>query len=187
MPPSRTTPLPALSQLSLSLLLLLLLLSAPRPTAASTATTTTSPAAPTPTVLDVSDRYRYAGCYNETTAVSGAGGARALGDGADEVLAGQMTVPLCLGFCAGGGGGGTVYKYAGLEFSRECWCAQRLSAASAKLSDSECNLGCDGDSQTACGGALKLTVYMLSAAPSTNMARGLAAIIMMASVVYNLL
>ena len=41
---------------------------------------------------------------------------------------------------------------------RECWCAQRLSAASAKLSDSECNLGCDGDAQTACGGALKLTV-----------------------------
>ena len=119
MPPSRTTALSALSQLSLSLLLLLSLfvLSARASTAAST-TTSTSPAAPTPTVLDVSDRYRYAGCYNETTAVSGAGGARALGDGADEVLAGQMTVPLCLGFCAGGGGGGTVYKYAGLEFSR---------------------------------------------------------------------
>jgi hypothetical protein len=70
---------------------------------------------PAPTVFDSSDKYAYQGCYNETTAVEGAGGVRALAGGINEVRKGDMTVQLCLGFC---GNGETKYKYAGLEYSR---------------------------------------------------------------------
>lgn len=110
MAPNQRTSLSAVGFLSALALLapLLLALTAlfPNPVAA---------ADPTPTVLDTSDKYAYQGCYNETTAVEGAGGVRALAGGINEVRKGDMTVQLCLGFC---GNGETKYKYAGLEYSR---------------------------------------------------------------------
>ncbi|KAM0486853.1 hypothetical protein ACHAPX_000117 [Trichoderma viride] len=69
----------------------------------------------TVSVYDDSKKYRYDGCYNETTQVPGSADTRALGGGIDESLPGQMTVPTCLAFC---GNGGTEYRYAGLEWSR---------------------------------------------------------------------
>lgn len=52
----------------------------------------------------------------------------------------------------------------------ECWCSQSLSGISKKLDDGQCNFPCEGDNTTACGGALKLTVYRLSSA--SNKATG---------------
>jgi hypothetical protein len=137
-----------------SLLLALLL-----PILALAQSTASSPSAPaaSPTIVRSvpGSKYKYFGCYNETTSVDGAGGIRALNGGQNEVLQGQMTVPTCLTYC---GGGATQYKYAGLEFSRECWCAQDISGASAKLDDSACDTPCDGNGTTVCGGSLKLSV-----------------------------
>lgn len=69
----------------------------------------------TVSVYDDSKKYKYDGCYNETTQVPGSADTRALGGGIDESLPGQMTVPICLAFC---GSGNTEYRYAGLEWSR---------------------------------------------------------------------
>lgn len=125
--------------------------------AQSTTSTSSAPAASPTIVESVPDsKYRYYGCYNETTSVAGTGGARALAGGTSEVLPGQMTVPACLAFC--GGGGATQYTYAGLEYADQCWCAQYISAASAKLDDAACDLPCDGNGTTVCGGSLKLSV-----------------------------
>ncbi|CAK7235232.1 Mitochondrial intermediate peptidase [Sporothrix bragantina] len=106
--------------------------------------------------------YGYRGCFLEINGLNGtASGARSLqGDTTDEVLPGDMTVAKCLAFC-GGGGSGTAYTYAGLEYARECWCGQDLSALAAQEPEAQCNLPCDGDTGTLCGGDLRLTLYML--------------------------
>lgn len=52
----------------------------------------------------------------------------------------------------------------GADKSRECYCANHLSAISAKLADSECNLACEGNSTQFCGGNLKLSVYQAKSA-----------------------
>ncbi|KAL2165820.1 hypothetical protein VTG60DRAFT_3743 [Thermothelomyces hinnuleus] len=116
-----------------------------------------------------SSGYVYYGCYNETTELPDTAGVRALHDGTNLVQPDSMTVEMCLDFCRTGAGdanGGKTgqFQFAGLEYARECWCGQTLSSLSAKLPDDECNLPCDGNTTQACGGSLKLTVYMAGAA-----------------------
>ncbi|PHH86132.1 hypothetical protein CDD83_10683 [Cordyceps sp. RAO-2017] len=111
-------------------------------------------------IYNESRRYAYHGCYNETTEVEGSARARALADGFNDVRQGDMTVPLCLGLC---GNAATPYRYAGLEWSRECWCSQTLAGIARRLDDAQCRFPCEGDRTTACGGSLKLSVYRLTA------------------------
>ncbi|KAH8910940.1 WSC-domain-containing protein [Coniochaeta sp. PMI_546] len=173
---ARTITTLLLSLLSLALTLVL---------AQSTTTTTSSPAA-APTIVQsiTGSKYKYAGCYNETTSVAGAGGARALDGGQNEVLKGDMTVPVCLAFCAGGA---TEYKYAGLEFSRECWCSQHISGASVKLDDAACDTPCDGNATTICGGSLKLSVYMISSSAAVRITYMTAVIALLGTILFHLL
>lgn len=149
--------------------------------------TTTSPSTASPTIVQSipGSKYAYFGCWNETTSVSGTGGARALDGGQNEVLEGQMTVPLCLAYCAGGSS--TQYKYAGLEFSRECWCAQHISGASVRLGDSACDTACDGNKTTVCGGSLKLTVYELSSSAAVRITYMTAIIALVGTILFHLL
>lgn len=64
---------------------------------------------------DSTNKYHYYGCYNETTEVEGSAGSRALNGGTTLVKPGEMTVPMCLTFCASGD---VKYRYAGLEWAR---------------------------------------------------------------------
>ncbi|KAH7197377.1 WSC domain-containing protein [Fusarium flagelliforme] len=112
-----------------------------------------------PSIYRGSNEYTYYGCYNETTQVQDSAEERALADGSHLVKAGKMTVPMCLDFCTSNG---TQYKYAGLEWSRECWCSPYLSSLSAKLDDDDCENPCEGNSSQVCGGPLRLSVYQLS-------------------------
>ncbi|CAK7567718.1 MAG: Mitochondrial intermediate peptidase [Sporothrix epigloea] len=116
-------------------------------------------------------KYGYSGCFLDIDGLNGtAPGTRSLqGDTTDEVLPGDMTVAKCLAFC-GGGGSGTAYTYAGLEYARECWCGQELSALAAQELETQCNLPCDGDSDTLCGGDLRLTLYKLTSPANRPMA-----------------
>lgn len=59
---------------------------------------------------------------------------------------------------------------------RECWCGKALAGISKKLDDTQCNYPCEGNKTMACGGALKLTLYRLSAAPASASVSGLLAI-----------
>ncbi|KXX75893.1 putative fungistatic metabolite [Madurella mycetomatis] len=119
--------------------------------------------------------YVYHGCYNETTGLSGTAGNRALYDGTNLVDPGGMTVEKCWEFCRTGagdssGGNTAMFQYAGLEYARECWCAQSLSSLSEKLPDSACDLPCEGNTTQACGGNMRLTVYVASAAAVARVA-----------------
>jgi len=64
-----------------------------------------------------------------------------------------MTPELCFASC-----GST--QYAGLEYGRECWCADYLSALSVKLSESNCSVPCGGDNTTICGGPLTYVPHL---------------------------
>ncbi|RYP81685.1 hypothetical protein DL769_001917 [Monosporascus sp. CRB-8-3] len=127
------------------------------------------------TIFNSSDTYRYHGCWGETTELDNTTRLRALGGGVLVQLPETMTVPLCLDYCAKNTS--TRYQYAGLEYSRECWCANELNSLSPRLPDGQCNTTCDGDAAMACGGALKLSVYQLvadgtgSAPPMTGVLR----------------
>ncbi|KAK4105465.1 WSC-domain-containing protein [Parathielavia hyrcaniae] len=146
------------------LTLLLLPLAAAPATARSTTTRQTSKIHHNP-----DSGYTYYGCYNETTDLPNTSGARALNGGTNLVAAGNLTVEACWEFCRTGAGdasGGRTgsFKFAGLEYARECWCAQTVSSLSGKLPDSACDLPCEGNTTQVCGGNMKLTVYMAGAA-----------------------
>ncbi|KAI0914709.1 WSC domain-containing protein [Ustulina deusta] len=160
-----------LRQIPLPLLSLLIAISTPTlplatarslPNNTTTSPSSTSTATPSNTtvlnIVDGSDsNYTYIGCWNETFGLPGTNGMRAL-DGVDQVLPGDMTVERCLDFCARNTPT-HPFRLAGLEFSRECWCGDTLNALSVLLPDDACDTPCDGANTTACGGALRLTLY----------------------------
>ncbi|KAB5580689.1 WSC domain-containing protein [Coniochaeta sp. 2T2.1] len=177
-PPSTTT-------LALLLSLLLAFLSPSLAQSVSTTSTSSSPTASPSIVHSLpNSKYVYLGCYNETTSVAGTGGARALDGGINEVKEGAMTVDMCISFC--GSSTQQQYKYAGLEFSRECWCAQHISGASAKLEDGECDTPCDGNGTTVCGGSLKISVYEVSSSAAIRITYMTAVIALLGTILFHL-
>ncbi|KAJ6785555.1 hypothetical protein PWT90_06967 [Aphanocladium album] len=133
---------------------------------------------------DDTGKYTYHGCYNETTLIEGSAGTRALSGGDSLVQPNGMTVPICLQFCQGGS---NKYRYAGVEWSRECWCSQSLAGIAKRLDDSECSFPCSGNKSQACGGQLKLNVYRTSAAPRGAALSGAAAALALVSVALTML
>ncbi|KAK0733413.1 WSC domain-containing protein [Lasiosphaeria miniovina] len=141
--------------LCLLILTLITLATATTTTTDPTTTATTTSTATASIYTSPSNGFSYIGCYNETTDLAGTAGNRALYGGTNEVLPGNMTVQTCQAFCRASG---SVYKFAGLEYARECWCASQLSSLSKQFPDSACNLTCEGDATQICGGSLKITV-----------------------------
>jgi hypothetical protein len=92
-----------------SLLFLLSAQAAAQSTTSTSAPPTTTGAV-TASIYPGTSTWGYIGCYNETDAINGTGGLRALSGGPNEVLT-NMTVGECLSSCSG-------YAYAGLEYSR---------------------------------------------------------------------
>ncbi|KAI0432137.1 WSC domain-containing protein [Xylaria sp. FL1042] len=163
-------PLPLLSLILISGSILPQAIAQPASTSSSSSTSPTSTSTSTPSstaTLQIADgsasNYVYIGCWNETSGLAGTTGLRAL-DGASEVLPGEMTVEKCLDFCARGNANAHAYRLAGLEYSRECWCGDELNSLSVQLADAACDTPCDGANSTACGGALRLTLYNSTAA-----------------------
>ncbi|OAA73501.1 Carbohydrate-binding WSC [Cordyceps fumosorosea ARSEF 2679] len=129
--------------------------------------------------VDDTHKYAYYGCYNETTLAEGSAGTRALAGGTSLVRPDNMTVPTCLSFCQDGD---TKYRYAGVEWSRECWCAQSIAGIAQRLDDTECNFPCSGNETQACGGQLKLNVYRMSGAGPGFAVPGLGAVLALTGV-----
>ncbi|KAH8155190.1 uncharacterized protein LAJ45_00199 [Morchella importuna] len=101
------------------------------------------------------------GCYSEATtgrALSGYSFTNTTG----------MTVELCVGVCKD-----RSFKYAGLEYSQECYCGNTLASTSTKIDDSQCNSLCKGNKREYCGAGSKLNVYFDQ--PSNITANGLPA------------
>ncbi|KAF7951375.1 hypothetical protein EAE96_006690 [Botrytis aclada] len=141
----------------LTLLLSFLTLTLTPLTLAQTSTTPSSSPSPSTTLAAIvpsASSYTYLGCYNETRNTNTTGGLRSLNGGVTEALD-VMTVPLCMAFCKSNG-----YAYAGIEYTRECYCAQYLSALASKVDDAKCDLPCKGNTSQICGGSWTLSVYL---------------------------
>lgn len=128
-------------------------------TASPTGTSTSTPT-PTPTGLftDMTALgFRFLGCAPEERRV-------ATFDFAGRTLPsamfgdGTMTNANCMAFCSNGG-----YKYAGTEWSRECWCANTLPETrepeGTMASLANCNFRCAGAGDEYCGGDSWISVY----------------------------
>ncbi|TDZ74316.1 WSC domain-containing protein [Colletotrichum trifolii] len=127
----------------------------------STATSATpSPTAPYQPALV--NGWKYYGCRTEPP------NARALGAatfGADD-----MTIEKCTTFCGNG-----KYTYAGLEWSRECWCGNTFTTGSNPAPQTDCTMTCTGNKFQYCGEGNRLSVYTIgdsvqslsSSAPAT--------------------
>ncbi|KAF7918104.1 hypothetical protein BELL_0939g00050 [Botrytis elliptica] len=139
---------PALSLLALLLFLTTLTLAQTSTTSSSSTSTTIA------TIIPSASSYTYLGCYTETLHTNTTGGLRSLNGGVTEALD-VMTVPLCMAFCKSNG-----YAYAGIEYTRECYCAQYLSALASKVDDAKCDLPCKGNTSQICGGSWTLSVYL---------------------------
>lgn len=105
-----------------------------------------------PTTVPSVGTYLLQGCYTEGVEE------RALAGKATSAQ--NMTVDTCVGFCKDSG-----YRYAGLEYSTECYCGAIIAATAAKAVDGDCRMLCGGDPYAYCGGSGRLNVY---AAPAVG-------------------
>jgi hypothetical protein len=103
-----------------------------------------------PVIAPGSSGYTYAGCFNDTV------GSRTLSYTADIT---NFTVEVCLSACHVRG-----FKYAGVEYSRECYCDNSLRNGGTLAIDGEaqCNMACDGNKREFCGGPVRLNMYVAS-------------------------
>lgn len=80
--------------------------------------------------------------------------------GASFTDANNMTPNVCASYCGGKG-----FKYAGIEWSQECYCGNSLvnGASTNTVSADQCSNACKGNSFMTCGGPQRLT--LLQATP----------------------
>ncbi|KAF2723831.1 WSC-domain-containing protein [Polychaeton citri CBS 116435] len=95
---------------------------------------------------DTIGNYTNQGCYTE-----GANGVRAL-NGAG-TTSNKMTMEYCANYCS-------AYKWFGVEYAQECYCANTLATTANKTADGECNMQCPGSDSEFCGAGNRLNVYM---------------------------
>jgi len=99
-----------------------------------------------PAVVPAVGNYKSQGCYTEGV------NERALpGSGTASV---NMTVQSCVSYCQNGG-----YKYAGIEYSTECFCGNAIATTAKTAPAAECNMLCGGDRFAYCGGPNRLNIY----------------------------
>lgn len=67
-----------------------------------------------------------------------------------------MTEQACAIFCDTSG-----FKYAGVEYSQECFCGNVLTAATAP--EIQCSMTCSGDADQLCGGPNRLNIFETAA------------------------
>lgn len=70
-----------------------------------------------------------------------------------------MTIDRCLSQCS-------QYKYAGVEYGRECWCGDTINfngtlapIPGKNVSDTECSYTCPGNSSQFCGAGNRINLY----------------------------
>lgn len=110
---------------------------------ASLTSPTSSTTSTGPVVVSTAGAFVYHGCYTEgtnTRALSATGTASV-----------KMSVESCATFCAG-------YSYMGVEYSSECYCANKISDGSV-LTSTGCSMTCSGNSDEYCGGPNRLNLY----------------------------
>ncbi|KAK7956344.1 uncharacterized protein PG986_005566 [Apiospora aurea] len=100
-----------------------------------------------PKIVDGNANYTYYGCVAEPKT------GRALVDRNGSYP--SMTVPQCLTWASSKG-----YKYAGLEYSTECWGGNTLNPDATNKTNATCSMYCGGNQRTYCGGPTLLSLYI---------------------------
>ena len=67
-----------------------------------------------------------------------------------------MTEASCISYCSTGG---RNYAYAGIEYASECYCGNTLDSTASAAPETDCNMGCSGNTAQACGAGNRLTVF----------------------------
>lgn len=92
------------------------------------------------------EKWTYSGCYTDSTSARGLNSYSTATD--------DMTEVKCIEICDQKG-----YSYAGVEYSRECYCGYAIQSTSVKATESSCNTACAGDSSAPCGGPDRLSIF----------------------------
>ncbi|KAL2075302.1 hypothetical protein VTL71DRAFT_245 [Oculimacula yallundae] len=124
----------------------------------STSTSASATSVPTLQIVPSAGGSNYLGCFTEGE------GVRALG--AASFPSDTNTVESCVAACAG-------YKYAGMEYGRECWCANEFGAGSVQVPNAECSMTCAGDVYAYCGAGNRLQVYQKAGTGPSSSSTGL--------------
>ncbi|KAI1139022.1 heme peroxidase [Hypoxylon sp. FL0543] len=111
----------------------------------------TATLAPKPTVPP----YFRVGCYTEIP------GGRALTGAAYADDA--MTLEMCASNCTG-------FTYWAAEYGRECYCGNTLDSLSTQAPDADCSMVCGGDRYEYCGAGMRLELYQLATASTSQAA-----------------
>ncbi|KAK3679133.1 hypothetical protein LTR78_000693 [Recurvomyces mirabilis] len=90
--------------------------------------------------------FKYQGCYTE-----GNGGRAFANQQPDNST---MTVESCISLCSSQG-----YTVAGMEYADQCFCDNFIRYNASRVTDSQCNMGCAGNSGEMCGAGSILSVY----------------------------
>jgi hypothetical protein len=106
------------------------------------------PSPPNYVDLTITKKWSYAGCGSDEP------GDRAMNGG--YLANDDMTVDKCVEYCAG-----VNMPYAGLEFGRECFCADKLDPRYAPKEGllGSCGMNCTGDAKQICGGVKAMSIY----------------------------
>src|SRR3569833_200836 len=130
-----------------------------RSSTTSTTRTSTSSSTSTSTPLPYTDMtskgFAFVGCAHEERRATDAPGRTLPGPlYADDLMPDEK----CMDFCKSKG-----YKYAGTEFTRECWCGNTLAPSrqpkTTTASLANCNFKCGGNKAEYCGGDAWLSLY----------------------------
>ncbi|KAH7126789.1 hypothetical protein B0J11DRAFT_526490 [Dendryphion nanum] len=92
------------------------------------------------------ENWTYNGCYTDSV------NQRTLNAGG--FTSNTLTNAQCINYCASRGA-----YYAGSEYGGECYCGDSLRSESLRSSDTDCNMGCNGNAAEPCGGPNRLTLY----------------------------
>jgi hypothetical protein len=119
----------------------------------STSSKVTSSTSPTATLVG---GYAYVGCQTDAGVNDRTLSSTSFTDTA-------MTLEICAAFCGARG-----YTYFGAEYATECYCGNTVLPSSTVATDGRCNMNCAGSVTEVCGGPGGLSLYKLSAVPSTT-------------------
>ncbi|KAH8667438.1 WSC domain-containing protein, partial [Tricladium varicosporioides] len=108
-----------------------------------------SPLVHTPRVIIAIPGYDSQGCYTEATNGRALTGSAYYDD--------AMTVEKCALACTG-------FTWFGVEYGRECFCGNSISAGSIPAPTTDCNFQCPGNSAQNCGAGRRLNMYSVGGA-----------------------
>ena len=68
----------------------------------------------------------------------------------------SLTPDKCIKACKDKG-----FHFAGVQFSKECWCGKEAPSKDRIVEMKECNMDCQGDSSIKCGAGMRMNVFQI--------------------------